>query len=172
MFDETLSSPDPPVRAVDQTVETGNWCGRAARLYARLEHEVVPLHYVAGGACSCGNVSCRTPGNHPILSLGATGDERQVLAWWQQWPKANVGLRMGYRYPYGLAAVVVHGPAGYETLKALCGDATIDANWIACIRGPVGWGITFFFEYPTHAPPSYSYGGLEVWIFSIISPYP
>lgn len=70
-----------------------------AKLYASLGWQVLPIHTpAAGSGCSCGKSSCKKPGKHPRISdwqNKASSDERQVEQWWQTWPEANVGVRLG-----------------------------------------------------------------------------
>lgn len=63
---------------------------------------VLPIHPMRGGACSCARGSaCRSPGKHPIATLvpdglkSATLDIRTIVAWWAEWPDANVAVAMG-----------------------------------------------------------------------------
>lgn len=47
--------------------------------------------------CSCGKPDCRSPGKHPLTRFGAhsaTNDRDQVEAWWEQFPHANIGIRV------------------------------------------------------------------------------
>jgi predicted transcriptional regulator len=44
------------------------------------------------------NYTCRTPGKHPRLSdweTKATREPAQVVAWWEKWPTANIGVAAG-----------------------------------------------------------------------------
>lgn len=57
-----------------------------------------PLHGTWLRACTCGRLTCDRPGKHPRTPHGlddATVDPQQVQAWWQRWPRANIGLRTG-----------------------------------------------------------------------------
>ena len=70
-----------------------------AKLYASLGWQVLPCHApTADGGCSCGKSSCPKPGKHPRISDWqnlASSDEKQIELWWQHWPEANVGVRLG-----------------------------------------------------------------------------
>jgi len=58
---------------------------------------VFPVHSVRAGGCSCLS-DCGKPGKHPRISEGfhkASGDPKQIRAWWEQWPDANIGLAVG-----------------------------------------------------------------------------
>jgi hypothetical protein len=70
-----------------------------AKLYASLGWQVLPIHNpTADGKCSCGKSSCKKPGKHPRISEWqnkATTDQQQIANWWQTWPDANLGVRLG-----------------------------------------------------------------------------
>ena len=70
-----------------------------ARLYGSLGWQVLPIHTpTADGKCSCGKASCRKPGKHPRINQWqdrATADQQQIENWWQTWPDANIGVRLG-----------------------------------------------------------------------------
>jgi hypothetical protein len=72
----------------------------AALAYADRGWPVVPLHFpLSKGTCSCGNRNCGSVGKHPRTPHGlkdATTDLAQVQAWWERWPKANVGVLTGH----------------------------------------------------------------------------
>jgi len=74
---------------------------RLERLLAFLERgwAILPLHYpVARDRCSCGKEDCSSAGKHPMTKHGlhdATLDRSKVLEWWQNRPKANVGVLTG-----------------------------------------------------------------------------
>lgn len=71
----------------------------AALSYARRGWHVFPLYEPRAGQCTCPRgASCPSPGKHPRISGGlkdATTDESVIIAWWQRWPAANVGIRTG-----------------------------------------------------------------------------
>lgn len=73
---------------------------QAALEYASYGWRVIPLHNLAPrGGCTCRKgAKCPTPGKHPRLSAwqkAATTDEEVIAEWWEQWPKANVGVVFG-----------------------------------------------------------------------------
>lgn len=66
----------------------------AALAYAAGGWPVFPVYEVANGRCACGKSDCNSPGKHPRTlngRLDASRDPEQILAWWKQWPSANVG---------------------------------------------------------------------------------
>lgn len=71
----------------------------AALWYARHGWSVVPLHRAADGACSCRRPDCPAIGKHPRIAWqGRTttpAHETEVRAWWERWPRANVGVVTG-----------------------------------------------------------------------------
>ena len=60
---------------------------------------VHPLHdFLPTGDCSCGDFDCRSPGKHPRLKNWptiATLSPKQANEWWQEWPRANIGIVTG-----------------------------------------------------------------------------
>lgn len=74
----------------------------AALQYAGYGWRVVPLHArMESGACSCRlGMACpeRSRGKHPRLSRWqheASSTEDTIVRWWEQWPEANVGVKLG-----------------------------------------------------------------------------
>lgn len=73
----------------------------AALDYAEDDFQVLPLYEVSRtGVCACRNPECRNPGKHPRVSHGlreATTDVDQIYDWWDEWPRANVGVATGVK---------------------------------------------------------------------------
>jgi hypothetical protein len=70
----------------------------AALWYASKGMPVFPVHEPMEGVCSCQKLDCDRPGKHPRTQHGfldATTDLVQVSEWWDQWPKANIGIPTG-----------------------------------------------------------------------------
>ena len=72
--------------------------------YAGYGWHVVPLHSrLPDGACSCSSgAKCKSStGKHPRIGKNwqnkASIDEEQIIAWWEEWPQANVGVLLGRR---------------------------------------------------------------------------
>src|SRR5690242_4934382 len=68
--------------------------------YGGMGVAVFPVHTPLNtlGACSCNKAECSDAGKHPRTARGwkdASTDERQIRAWWEQWPEANIGLATG-----------------------------------------------------------------------------
>jgi len=93
--------------------------GEAALAYALKGVPVLPLHWPEDGACSCGDPACGAPAKHPLTEHGkdeATTNPETIRRWWERWPKANIGLRMGA----GRLALDVHPRhGGDESLRDL-----------------------------------------------------
>ncbi len=93
---------------------------RSALDYAARGWGVIPLHDVAGGACSCGgDCSAKSGGKHPRTAHGlkdGTTDAEQIRAWWTQWPAANVGVCTGAE-----SGIVMLGPDGDNGIRDLAG---------------------------------------------------
>ncbi|MFZ1974186.1 MAG: bifunctional DNA primase/polymerase [Candidatus Acidiferrales bacterium] len=73
---------------------------KAALRYARRGWQVLPLHSVKNGRCSCGDRECQKAGKHPRTKHGvkdATTDKDVIRARWRKWPNANIGIATGAR---------------------------------------------------------------------------
>ena len=71
----------------------------AALDMARRGFAVVPIHNYTDGRCSCRlQHRCRAAGKHPRQAdwIGKhSTDRNQLVRWWRQWPRANVGIVTG-----------------------------------------------------------------------------
>ena len=78
------------VGAGDQAaVKLAEWAAK----YAAAKLPVLPLHTIRAGRCTCRTDCGRNAGKHPLTPHGkddATTDLRQVAAWWDHWPWANI----------------------------------------------------------------------------------
>lgn len=77
------------------TTATTNELLEAALEYAGQGWNVLALHTVRDGRCSCGKPGCDSIGKHPRLPNGesdATKNPDAIRKWWAQWPDANVGI--------------------------------------------------------------------------------
>ena len=68
--------------------------------YAGLGWRVVPLHTAdPKGRCSCRKAAkCDSQGKHPRIGewqKHASCDDNQILAWWDKWPSAGIGVALG-----------------------------------------------------------------------------
>ncbi len=106
----------------DDGVQPGSRLDYALR-YARAGFKVLPLYHIVDGACSCGDVECRSPGKHPLVvkqanmfgGVHSASDDAAVLRQvFTAHPQANIGLAI----PDGMIAVDVDPRNG--------GDDTID----------------------------------------------
>jgi hypothetical protein len=118
--------------------------GQAAEVYAALGYPVVPLHTPRPAGCSCraGRV-CPDPGKHPRLTgwrALASTDPAQVRAWWQRWPRANVGLATGVRFD----VLDVDGPGGEAELRTLIQAGAVPRGGPLARTGGGGWHLLFF----------------------------
>jgi len=94
---------------------------KAALIYAqKFGWNVLPLHSVENGVCTCGKVDCQSPGKHPLTKNGvkdATRDLTTIGKWWRQWPWANVAIAAGAAS--GFFVLDVDGETGAESLRDL-----------------------------------------------------
>ena len=91
---------------------------RAALDYARKGWRVLPLHGVnEGGFCTCNQgAGCGSPGKHPLVGDWrnvATTDEKAIAAWFDRWPRANLGLVTGEVFD----VIDIDSDEGVEQLK-------------------------------------------------------
>lgn len=101
----------------------------AALFYAGLGWQVVVLHDLAAGYCSCGKDCGNSAGKHPRLSRWqdhATDDAETVRGLWRQYPHANVGARLGSAS--GFVGVDIDPPNGEEFLAVLA-DGDLPTTW-------------------------------------------
>jgi hypothetical protein len=70
----------------------------SALAFAKLGIAVVPVHSPAASSstgCDCRNPKCTHPAKHPRTTNGvkdSSSNPAQLEAWWNRWPKANVGI--------------------------------------------------------------------------------
>jgi hypothetical protein len=87
---------------------------------AALGWEVLPLHSIREGRCTCRRRRCGSPGKHPRSEHGvldATSDWWVVRHWWRVWPEANLGVATGPAS--GVWVLGPDGPAGLAALDVL-----------------------------------------------------
>lgn len=117
--------------------------------YAARGWPVFPLHTWLGNGCSCGHLSCASPGKHPRTRSGfhdATTDPAQIREWWDRWPNANIGVPMGkVSGVWALDVDVKNGVDGRETLDGFLADHGPLPETLMQMSG--GGGIHHVFEY-------------------------
>ena len=90
--------------------------------YARIGLAVVPMHTVNNRVCSCSKGSkCKSPGKHPWSSngvKGATTNRKQIRAYWNAHPAANIGVACGTESKI-LALDIDPRNGGQETLRRM-----------------------------------------------------
>jgi hypothetical protein len=141
----------------------GDWSmARAALWYAAHGFPVFPLHSVADGVCSCGDLECPHPGKHPRTGHGfkdATRDQKCIAAWWKRWPNANIGIPTGVTS--GLLVIDCDprngGPADRGELIERCGPIPDTAE---ATTG--GGGRHLFLRYPGGRVPKGLAAGVDL----------
>lgn len=115
--------PDPLVRAVINVDPVG-----VAVEWARMGVPVLPCYTVeSDGSCSCGNLSCASPGKHPIPKFvphgvrDSTTDVQTLRQFFALYPDANIGLAMGY----GLVALDLDPRHGADLAEGYGADPTL-----------------------------------------------
>jgi putative DNA primase/helicase len=69
----------------------------AALSYAQRGWQVIPLHSIRNGECTCGR-QCKSPAKHPRTFNGLTDATAQldtINSWWTLWPDSNIGIITG-----------------------------------------------------------------------------
>ena len=124
-------------------------CGEQAPDYAGLGWLVVPMHNIKHGSCSCRDVdACDRPGKHPRTAHGvkdATISKTQIEAWWNKWPRANIGIATGQEFGI-LVLDVDPRNGGTKTLKKLEAELGPLPNTVSALTG--GGGRHLVFKYP------------------------
>jgi hypothetical protein len=136
--------------------------GAAALAYAQHGWLVLPLHEATRRRCSCGNPVCHSPGKHPRTANGlhdASSGLAAVRAWWQRWPRANIGLACEAS---GLAVVDVDPRNGG---KESCAEIALrrGSEWsrtLTVLTG--GGGQHFYFEAPRKDWPGKLAPGIDL----------
>jgi hypothetical protein len=121
---------------------------KAALYYASLGWLVFPLHHPNGNVCSCNNPQCSSVGKHPLTKNGfkdATTDEKTVRSWYQEWPKAGVGIATGWQ---SNIVVLDEDPrnGGKESLRKLENEYGELPETVESLTG--GGGKHYFFSHP------------------------
>src|SRR5262245_56157040 len=97
-----------------------------ARYYASRGWLVLPLYSVEGGRCTCGDATCRSPGNHPRTPVkDASAHSFHINRWWRWWPSSNVSIAIGVAS--GLVVLDIDwqngGDASFAQLQSKLPDA-------------------------------------------------
>ena len=117
----------------------------AAVAYTELGFAVLPFAWLEGEICACGCRSkwCPRRAKHPVTEHGRPGTGQrgsharaQIEAWWETWPRANVGLDCG------ASRLVVldidpykRGGESLEKLRGLVGGADLLTSTALTSRG-------------------------------------
>lgn len=128
----------------------------AALQYAGGGWRVFPLHSVwfkkAGEpVCTCRRgAECTSMGKHPRIQegfKGATTDWKQIEAWWDKWPQANIGIATGH----GLTVMDIDGEQGREELLNLVANHPGDFPGTLGVRTGNGGHLYFDLAGPSSA---------------------
>lgn len=79
--------------------------------YAALGWRVLPVWWVDGDLCGCGNSGCASPGKHPLIPRwqdAATTDHATISSWWAVWPHASIAIATGWQS--GIVVIDFDGP--------------------------------------------------------------
>jgi hypothetical protein len=116
--------------------------------YARLGWQVLPLHDIADGICTCHKATCASAGKHPRIMewvRRATNDEAELTKWWGMWSNANIGIATGHRS--GIVVLDVDEKSGgVATLKAL--NEAYGTQMAGVIAKTGGGGFHVYFKHP------------------------
>ncbi len=117
-----------------------------ARAYHGLGWNVIPVHSIVDGICSCkAGDRCTSAGKHPRIRWTEYQEKRvtkdQVKSWWSRWPAANIGLITGELS--GVIVLDVDAPAGQQTLR----EMKLQLPPTAVVETGSG-GFHYFFRHP------------------------
>lgn len=122
---------------------------------SRKRWQLVPLHSLQNGICSCRRPDCSSPGKHPLTANGlldASKEPGQIQEWWTRWPFANVGIVTGPAS--GLFVLDVDDKnGGMDSIATL----PVLPDTVVCLTG--GGGLHYFFKYP-EGPSLHNSAGL------------
>lgn len=120
----------------------------AALAYVRKGWKVFPIYGIRNGRCTCGKNDCDHPGKHPMTKSGfydASRDEKQVKAWWNTSPDANIGIPTGSINEV-LVIDVDKKNNGYENIvNAVEKYGPLNSSVVAHTGGG---GMHYFYKYP------------------------
>jgi len=122
----------------------------AALRYAARGWQVLPVHAVVNGRCTCGKDDCQSPGKHPRTDRGvydATTDPSKIRDWWRNGSPANVAIRTGLASR--LLVVDIDGEAGLRAIEDLQRQHGAFPPTATAITG--GGGRHFLFRWPEGA---------------------
>lgn len=89
-------------------------------VYAAYGFDVIPLHGVQNGVCSCGNAACKSAGKHPIETGWTTAAPRPYADIQTAYLHANIGIRTGSRsHVFVLDIDTDNGKRGANSLERL-----------------------------------------------------
>jgi hypothetical protein len=88
--------------------------------YARNGLQVVPLHGLKDGRCTCGEKNCARPGKHPRTEHGvedATTDPSKIEELWAPCPKAKIAIATGASNVIAVSVTGLKGGVGWWQLR-------------------------------------------------------
>jgi hypothetical protein len=118
-----------------------------AQFYARLGWMVFPIYEIEEGKCACEKAACSSPGKHPRIYNGfldATTDKNTIEQWWDQWPRANVGVRTGRES--GIVVVDIDPPKGGDDSWNDACNGQVPFDTVEVLTG--GGGRHIYFQHP------------------------
>jgi putative DNA primase/helicase len=120
--------------------------------YAQYDKPILPLTWMIGERCSCGQNDCKSPGKHPLVVGGlysATVVIETIKHWHAKWPNANWGMRTGDVSQGGsgvLAVDIDPRNGGYQTWEHLQYENPEPIETVTVATG--GGGQHFWFYHP------------------------
>ena len=111
------------------------------RVYVKLGLNVLLVHGIMDGKCTCGLENCSTPGKHPVHSngvYGATTDIDWLEDQYRAFPHSNVAVAMGR--DSGIIALDLDTPEAIEVVRKM----GVPLTW----KFTTGKGEQHLFKYP------------------------
>ena len=140
---------------------------RAALAYQKMGYELVPLHSIRNGICTCKKgKDCPCPGKHPRTQKGlleASRDSTIINSWFKKWPDSNIALLTGRTNGFIVIDVDINknlGKFGNESLEHLEEKLGKLPDTVEQITGSGGRHLLF--KAPSDAVANRT--GIEPWI--------
>jgi hypothetical protein len=143
----------------------------AAVNYWQLGLRIIPLHWMAGGACSCGDAECSSPGKHPIFGDWQTPqmDPDADASWWRMlsagetnpvnWePRAGIGILTGKPSGIFCLDIDITTTDGFATLQRLEAENPQEPIPATLTVTTGSGGRHYYF-----AMPGFDFGNAKVW---------
>lgn len=125
------------------------------KVYVGLNLNVLLVHGLLNGECTCGNANCSSPGKHPLHSngvYGATKDLSWLEAQYNAFPHSNVAIAAGR--DSGIVFLDLDTPEAIEAVRKM----GVPPTW----KFSTGKGEQHIFKYPTIQDELYVQNAVQI----------